>query len=147
MVLHPRRLPHSFSYVPAAIAAALAELRSAETVRHRRDRTRRPIRSSGEHDYSTCVNSVHAIAQELKVTILDMVAKGDHVVAHMVLECVDRSVDGREDRRGAFNAARSTGMAFRHHATALYRVHEGKIAEDWLLYAGDLLYRTLPDPY
>lgn len=122
------------TYVPPSIAAALDELRSAKTIRHRKNRKGKPVRSSGADDYATCVNAVHEVIQEIKLKILDLVVDKDRVVAHIAFEGVDRRADGRTDRPGAFGAKSPTGRRFRVHTATLYRVRNGKIAEDWLAF-------------
>jgi predicted ester cyclase len=121
-------------YVPPSIAAALDELRSSRTIRHRRDRKGKPIRSTGADDYATCVNAVHEVIQEIKLKILDLVVDGDRVVAHIAFEGVDRRADKRTDRPGAFGAKSPTGARFRVHTATFYRVRNGRIAEDWLAF-------------
>jgi predicted ester cyclase len=121
-------------YVPRSIARALDELRSATTIRHRRDQAGRPVQSSGPDDYATCVNAVHEVAQDLKLTILDLVADEDRVVAHIAVEGIDRRLDGRADLPGAFGALPPTGRDFRTHTATFYWVRDGRIAEDWLVF-------------
>lgn len=122
------------SYVPDSIRQALDELRSPTTVRHRRDRAGRPVRSSGPDDYATCVGAVHEVVRNLRLTILDLVADGDRVVAHVAVEGVNQRLDGRTDLPGAFGALPPTGQPFRIETTTSYRIHDGRIAEDWLVF-------------
>lgn len=132
-------------YVPDGIAVALRELRSPTSVRHRRDQDGRPIRSSGSDDYMTCVSAVHEVAQDLRVTILDVVADGrESVIAHLVLEGTDRRIDGRTDKQGANGRSSPSGQRFRQSVTTFYRLRNGMIHADRLLYGGEVVYLDPP---
>src|SRR5215207_4520005 len=92
------------AYVPPTVEAAIHELLSPEVTRHRRDANGSPIYCTGADDYRSCVSAVHAIAPDLHITILDIIADGDRVVTNLSVEGTDRSVDGRTDVEGAFGA-------------------------------------------
>lgn len=122
------------AYVPPTVEKALGELRDPKTVRHRRDADGRPIRSAD--DYTWCVNTVHHLVPDLKITVLDVVADDDRVVASIRLEGTDRPLDGRTDGEGAFGSRPPTGEPFSVEAAMMYRLSGGRIVEDWLLYSG-----------
>jgi predicted ester cyclase len=82
------------------------------------------------------VSAVQAIAPDLRIEILDIVADGDRVVTNLSVEGTDRSVDGRTDVEGAFGVFPPTGNAFRVEAAMMFRLAAGRIEEDWLLYKG-----------
>lgn len=129
------------AYVPAAVDAALQALRSPTTIRHRRGRDGRPIRSSGADDYATCVNAVHGVAQDIHITVIDLVGVGhDGVIAHLMVEGTDRRADGRTDKASAYGADRPTGQRFRQYVTTFYLVCDGMIREDRLLSGGEVTY-------
>ncbi|WP_158287878.1 ester cyclase [Falsiroseomonas bella] len=127
-------------YVPPAIAAALEELRTAETVRHRHDGAGRRVRSSGPDDYRGCVNRVYEVAQELRLDIKDLAVAGNIVTARIEMSGLDCRADGRTDLKGAFGAPKPTQQRFRVHLTTMYRVAGGKVLEDWLLRRSDAEY-------
>lgn len=127
-------------FVPPAIEAALRDLRSSQTVRHRRDGAGNAIRSSGPDDYRRCINAVHAVVQSLNLTISDIRANGDRVIVSLILEGIDRHADPRAELRGAFGVGPPTGKKFRLHSAMLYRIERRKVAEDWLLYGNDITY-------
>jgi predicted ester cyclase len=124
------------AYVPPKVEAALHELLSPGVTRHRRDAKDGPIYCTGADDYSSCVSAVQAIAPDLRIEILDIVADGDRVVTNLSVEGTDRSVDGRTDVEGAFGVFPPTGNAFRVEAAMMFRLAAGRIEEDWLLYKG-----------
>ncbi|BDG70477.1 ester cyclase [Roseomonas fluvialis] len=128
------------TYVPLAMASALSELRTASTIRHRHDSAGAPIRSSGESDYRICVNRVHEVAQDLHLAVLDLAVAGEIVTAHITMTGVDRRADGMSNATGAFGATRPSGRPFELPITTMYRVVDGKIAEDWLLRRGEPAY-------
>lgn len=137
----------NMAHVPPAVADALAEYRRDDTVRHRREQDGTRVQSSGEKDYCKCVNAVHALAQNLKVTILDLVCIGDYVVGHMILEGEDRALSRAADPEGAFGVRPPTGKAFRTSVAAVYLVEGGKITQDWLLSGSDRSYFGTTAPY
>jgi hypothetical protein len=130
------RAKGNLTYVPKAVAAALQRLRSKDTIRHRRNAQLKPVKSSGEDDYAKCVNAVHEIAQDISIAVIDLIAVKDRVTAVLQVRGIDKRADGRTDLSGAFGRTPPTGQAFRLQTATVYRVREGKIAEDWLLYGG-----------
>lgn len=134
------------TYVPPAVEAALLQLRSATTIRHRHNRAGEPIRSSGESDYRICVNRVHEVVQNLHLAIGDLAVAGEIVSAHITMTGVDRRADGRSDAPGSFGAVRPSGQSFTLTITTMYRVVGGKIAEDWLLRRGEPAFGPAPTP-
>jgi predicted ester cyclase len=128
------------TYVPPAIAAALEELRTAETVRHRHTAARSRVRSTGPDDYRSCVNRVHEVAQDLRLDIKDLAVAGNIVTARIEMSGLDCRADGRTDLKGAFGAPTPTQQRFRVQLTTMYRIAGGKVMEDWLLLRGDPEY-------
>ncbi|WP_372623946.1 ester cyclase [Falsiroseomonas sp.] len=132
------------AHVPQPIGAVLMNLRSDTTVRHRRSSSGKRVRSSGPDDYAICIGSVHEVAPDLRIEILDLVPEGERVVAHLVVTGTDRRLDGRDDQPGAFGAARPTGRRFRYDAAMLYLVREGRIQADWLLRRAKVSFEPAP---
>lgn len=127
------------AYVPSSVATAINELRSPYMVRHRQDARGNRIKAEGADDYKLCVNTVHGIAPDLHVSILDIVASKDTVVAHLALEGTDRPIPSRPSE-GAFGVRPPTGKRYRTQTATMYRLESKRIVEDWLLYGGLRLY-------
>ncbi len=128
------------AFVPKPIATALELLRRDDTVRHRRDADQKPVKSSGKDDYARCVNRVHEIAQDIRIAVIDLLPVEDRVTAVLQVRGVDRRADGRSDLPGAFGRMPPSGQPFRLQTATVYRIANGKIAEDWLLYGGMPVY-------
>ncbi|KAA2212355.1 ester cyclase [Teichococcus oryzae] len=130
------------AFVPRAIEDGLSTLRNPGSVRHRRDRAGKPIKSSGPDDYRTCVNAVHMVAQDLRIEVLDMITCDNIVVVQMFLRGTDRRADGRKDLPGAFGTLPPTGQRFRMQTSVLFQLHGGRIIRDKLVYGAPLIYET-----
>jgi ketosteroid isomerase-like protein len=131
-----QRAAGNYAFVPKSIAAALDALRSDNTVRHRRDADQKPVKSSGKDDYAKCVNAVHEVAQDIRITVIDLLPVGDRVTAVLQVRGIDRRVDGRTDLAGAFGRTPPSGQPFRLQTATVYHVANGKIKADYLLYGG-----------
>lgn len=127
------------AYVPDLVAEAIDELRSTYMVRHRRDADGHPIKAEGVDDYKTCVNTVHGITPDLHISILDIVANRDRVVALLALEGTDRPIPSRPSE-GAFGVSPPSGKRYRTQTATMYRLESNRIVEDWLLYGGIRIY-------
>ena len=120
-------------YVPDDVAAALARFCSAATVRHRQDGMGNPIRSSGPGDYENCINLVHEVTPDLRIDLIQVIGHGDRVVAQIRVSGSNQRLDGKQDQKGAFERP-ADGRRFSLQTATLYRMEQGRIAEDWLLY-------------
>jgi predicted ester cyclase len=128
-----------YAWVPASVQDAIDDLRSPLMVRHREDVDYGRVKASGPDDYKTCVNAVHAVVPNLHIEVLHIITDDDRVVAHLLLEGTDSPVDPATEE-GAFGNRPPTGQTFNIHATAMYRISNGKIVEDWLGYGGTPTY-------
>lgn len=127
------------TYVPQSVSQAINDLRSTTMVRHREDALYGRVKADGPDDYRACVNAVHAVAPDLYITVLHLITDDDRVVAHLLLEGTDIPVD-QNAPEGVFGNRPPSRKKFSIQATAMYRLSEGKIEEDWLGYGGTPVY-------
>ena len=127
-------------FVPPAVAAALGQFCSPATIRHRQAANGDPIRSGGPGDYENCINLVHEVMPDLRIEILHVVGQDDRVFAQIRLSGTHRRLDGNGTKLGAFGLP-DTSWSFDLQTATLYRIENGRIAEDWLLYGARPTFR------
>jgi predicted ester cyclase len=91
---------------------------------------------AGKADFRLCVNAVHAVCPNLNIEVAEALVQGDYVLCQLILTGSNRTGPG-------ILGIVPPPVPFRTVASAVYRVANGKIREDWLVGATDNLLRQV----